>query len=510
MPQLPPIGAVVESEEPSGLPPIGGEVSAPRADFRATNDPDQMVINGKTWTRADMPPDVWEEMARAKSGTAPAGRPFDTARTLIEGWGQHGPHAVVEGLKDVGRGNVAKGARQVISGTAITAAPMVAPQLVAGAVAAPVMTAAGLGGGLAAQYGVTKAGEAAGLTPDQAGLAGDLAGMAGGALAAKAASAIPSKAAPALREQAEQKVQQFLGPTKERYKAMGRRLTPGILKRGLGGSRASVLEQATAAAEAAGQQIDDVIAAQGSTRVDTMPVYQALETAKDAFRTTGAAGNVVEFEPRAIRQLDQLQQIVADLGPSPDAKQLIAIRRAWDTVVDQAGGYSHRAGGAIGVPLSEQTEAWAKREATAAIREQLAKAVPDLAAVNKEYSFWRGVQDVLTQTEQRTQPQQGGLKKVIAEAAGAAAGSSHGFGPAWATGKLAALAQQVFTSPRFRLLDARLRNRLADALASGSPGRADVALRQVAAAQSVMGAARATAPPPAVPTTAEDPRGPAQ
>jgi hypothetical protein len=286
---------------------------------------------------------------------------------------------------------------------------------------------------------------------------------------------------PGLRDAAEKKVVQALGPTKERYKAMAERLAPQILRRGLSGSRESLLAKAADTVEATGDQLDTVLQAYGSQPMSTGPIVSTLEAAKDAFRTTNAKGAIVEFEPRAIKQLSGLQDIIKGLGPDASVDQLVAIRRAWDKVVDQAGGFAHRGGGAIGVPLADTTEAWAKREATGAIRKELAQAFPDMAAVNKEFSFWKGLQDVLTQTVQRTQPQGPGLMRQVAGAAGAAAGASGGIPTALLTGKLGQMAHAVFTSPRFRLIDAGMRNALADALASGQSSRVAGQLSRIAA-----------------------------
>ena len=59
----------------------------------------------------------------------------------------------------------------------------------------------------------------------------------------------------------------------------------------------------------------------------------------------------------------------------------------------------------------------------------------------------------------------------LASAAGALAG-----------GQLADMAQRLFTSPRWRLVSARTRNQLAEALASGNPERISTAVGRALAA----------------------------
>jgi hypothetical protein len=185
--------------------------------------------------------------------------------------------------------------------------------------------------------------------------------------------------------------------------------------------------------------------------------------------------------------------VIEGLGPNARADQLVAIRRAWDRVVDQAGGFAHRAPGGIGLPLADQSEAWAKRQATTAIRQQLDAAVPELATVNKEFAFWRGLDDVLTQTLQRTQPQKPGLGFAAAKAAGhvvgGVLGASTGTGPigagigAIAGGKLNSMLEKAFTGASWKLASAQMKDRLASAIASNDlPGIA-MALARITAVQ---------------------------
>lgn len=394
---------------------------------------------------------------------------------------------------------------------------------------APVGAVQRAGVSAAARYGPQLAGTigetAAKLLPNVAVQAAGGAGMSAAQGGSPLVGAVLGGAAPAigsaldsipasLRESADKRVMQALGPTKERFKAIAARLVPEIQKRGLGGSREALQAQAADTLSTVGDQLDTALTQYGSKAIPTAPVATALETAKDAFRTStqmpvaeaaakgllpkatsvanGVATIAVEFEPRAIRQLDGLQQIISDVGDTATVDQLTGIRRAWDKVVSQAGGYAQRAGGAIGVPLQDQSEAFAKREGATAIRKLLADNVPDLAAINKEYAFWKNLDDVLTQTLQRTQPQGPGLLGQAAAAGGSAVGAIAGstagpggaVGGAVVMGKVAKMAQTVLTSPRWRFVDAKLKNALADAISSGSTSQMATTLGQISAVQA--------------------------
>lgn len=311
-----------------------------------------------------------------------------------------------------------------------------------------------------------------------------VAGVIGGAV--PVVGRFTNSLAPALREAAEKQVMQALGPTKEHYKALGRRLVPQILRRGIRGSREALAEQAGNAAEAAGQEIDSALQAFGSRQVGVQPVVDALEKAKDTFRTINPSnGLVVEIEPRALKQLDGLQRVIREMGPDASVNQLVAVRRAWDKVVADAGGFSHRAPGGIGRPLADISEATHKREATTAIRQLLDQKVPELTALHKEFSFWKGLDDVVTQTLQRKQPQAATLTGAIKEAGGQAAGAAAtgNIGAAFALGKLAKIANAVFTSPRWQLASAQTKDALADAISNNNATRIAELLSRIATTQ---------------------------
>ena len=340
---------------------------------------------------------------------------------------------------------------------------------------------------------------------------------AAGPLVSRAAQSQPvQRLAAGLREGAEKRVAQALGATKERFKAMAEKLAPEMLRRGvpgrMGASREGLLERARTQASAYGKSIDDALEGAKDEVVSTRLITDGLESAKSAFQTTRRmtvrdaarqglqkqardAGNgmvdvLVTIDDRPIEQLAKLQDTIAQLGDDATVGQIVAVRRVWDDVVARAGGFAHRSGPQFGVPLAEQTEAWAKREATSAIRRVLSESQPDLAALNKEYAFWSNLRGVLTATQKRTQAQSGGLTKTILGGAGATAGAMSGDTPsdriqnAVMGGLVGRQLMTAVTSPRWRFVSADVRNRLADAVASGKQGEVLSALVRTSTALS--------------------------
>jgi hypothetical protein len=325
------------------------------------------------------------------------------------------------------------------------------------------------------------------------------------------AAAVAKPVAKYLLGSAEKKVAQAFGPTKEKFKAIIRKRTPEILQRGLSGSREGLLELAEGKVDEVGQAVDDALSLVGNQPVDPSRIINALEDAKDRFRTlvkgtpVHAPPQYVVLDPRPIRILSHLQQKLAALGPNATIDQLVQARRVWDGVVGAAGGFAHRAPGALGLSLREQSEAWAKREATNEIRALLADETPDLAKVNREFSFWKDIRDTLKQTVERTAPQGPGLGQQLvtgtARVAGAAVtpgGVSSRVGGAYLSGKIAQHLNAILTSPRVRLFDARQRYRLAQAIVNEDTSTIARIAAQVGVA--LHGAAETPAPSPRVGT----------
>lgn len=325
-----------------------------------------------------------------------------------------------------------------------------------------------------------------------------------GAALPGSASVVGQDTAASLRSSAEKNITQALGPTKERFKAIAERRAGEMLDRGIpgamGASREVLLDTARSNVASLGKQIGAVIEANADKAIPTTPILSAIDAAKSEFQhvVAGPEGpEAVAFVPRAVKQLDGLKDIISQYGDSLRVDQAVAVRRAWDKIVADAGGFAHRSGSAFGVALKDASEAATKRTATSAIRNLLNDAVPDLAVLDKEYGFWRDVQNVTAATLKRTQAQGPGLTMRLAGAAGAAVGGAAGLHAggiesgmvgAFASKELAELAQKAFTSPRWALIKASAKNDLAAAITDGSAQRVGVALGRIVAFEGASGA----------------------
>ena len=318
------------------------------------------------------------------------------------------------------------------------------------------------------------------------------------------AGEVVGKAEGRLEEAAQKGITKALGPTKERFKAMAEKVAPEFLQRRVAGVTGTSLrglqERAGREASAAGQQIDAVLKQHAGDTIATQPVLDALETAKKAYIapnatrtvTVGEGANAVTqqvpivLDDRIVNHLTRLQRAITDLGPQATVDDIVAARRVWDQVVNRVGGFQHRAAGAVGMPLSQQSEAWAKREATNAIRKVLNDELPDLQAVNKEYHFWRTVKDITAQTLKREAPQKAPWTRTILTGAGMMYGAGSGTGPVDKAGRMlayGALANRlsaVFRSPRWKFVTAQAKQDLADALGSGNVSKIGFILRRIA------------------------------
>lgn len=292
--------------------------------------------------------------------------------------------------------------------------------------------------------------------------------------------------APWIRNKAVEQYSRVLNPTKEKTKAITQRIVPELIRRGeTAFTMPGMLNRARDRMRFFGQQIDDAweqMEQQGVTaQVD--PILQRLgDVAREHFHVTDTAGRLVPLRGPAEAGLRELQGIAetlqdaATVNPVNGTREIPAatlrsLRQYWDEVADKSGAFTKAPR-----DLADWARGRASRYGGDAVRAELGAAAPDLAAINREFSFWNRVADVTEQTVARRSGQQKPLTRRIAQLAGAEAGG----GGLMSLFGAAAMDQfqALLSSPGWGTISAVMKDRLANAITAGHPGRARFALNQ--------------------------------
>lgn len=272
---------------------------------------------------------------------------------------------------------------------------------------------------------VAELGKSGALTKAQTGDTG-AAGVAMGLTAAVPGVGAVRRFAGGMREAAEKATAQALGATKEAHKATAARIAPEMLERGVGGSRGGMLARSKEELAKLKPQMNaaERAATEVGTTIPGNIIRGELQFATEGLMVPNAQGvmTVVPGTEAVIKRLQKLDQFVASLGDEIPFDKANRIKKVWDRIVSKGGLYGPKAAASA----TDDANAWATREGASAFRRLLAEASPDLAALNKEFAFWKGLKDVLKATEARTQSQAGGLVSSIGGVAGAASGFASG------------------------------------------------------------------------------------
>lgn len=300
---------------------------------------------------------------------------------------------------------------------------------------------------------------------------------AGGLGLGEAASALSRKLSPALKASAEKSYAQALGATTKENKAITQKIVPQLIEKKVTGlSRKALASKFSKELEVAGKAMDDVL--------DTIPkdapvslksVIDQLDDAKMAFMVPGKEGTLIAADPQAVKHIEGFQAILKDVGIDDAPYESVRkLRQIWDNGVAQSKGF-------YGKTLAEGSKIEAQREATNAIRAELAREFPNMDKVNREFSFWSKANKVINDTLERTQSQQRPLTETIRRSAGAVGGASIG-GPVG--GVLGDIAMSSLTklvdSTLWRTTSAIQKNSLANYLAKGDLKKAIDLMTRVA------------------------------
>lgn len=247
-------------------------------------------------------------------------------------------------------------------------------------------------------------------------LSGALKQLPGGA---KIASWITETLPKTLRASAIKNYLEVFAPTTQKTKTIAEKIVPGMAKRRLTAyTKEGLYQAAKEGAKEAGTQIDEIIERlPNETKIKLSPLISELEKSKAPHVVNGVVVN-----KQAVSAIEDMQRLLIDqmvaTNGQTSLKSIRRVRQILDGMVDKAGGF---------IPeRAQKYSVEAEKELAGAIREELARAVPDLNKVNAEYSFWRGVQDVLRARIKREVGRGSTITEKIAATAGGAAGLSHG------------------------------------------------------------------------------------
>jgi hypothetical protein len=273
-----------------------------------------------------------------------------------------------------------------------------------------------------------------------------------------------------LQDSASRSMQRVLGPTTKENKAIAANVAPDMAQQGvMAWTRKGLETRAGAEADAAGQAVDDkLLSLPDGESMPTKPILDHLEQGKQQF--LGSKGEILD-QP-AIDRIDGLKQIVQQFGDQVPVTDIVHLRRMWDKQIAQAKGF-------FGKDVAEGSLLDAKREASGSIRSELAKAYPDLDVLNKKYSFWKNIQDVMSATNDRTASQAPPLSDtVVAAGLGAAKVAKSGLlaGPGGVAAGYGLM--KVFKSTAWRTVAAATKYKIGDMLSTGdTAGAASLAMK---------------------------------
>jgi len=323
-----------------------------------------------------------------------------------------------------------------------------------------------------------------------------------------------------LIESAKKSYERTLGATKEAAKRIAGKVVggyevagekvPGLIDRGVTAwTRRGLSEKAAEEVSNLGEQIDNLWQSlPEGEKLTAAPIQQAIAaakkelqetTAKTVARPTGlvdASGKplmrdmietvTTDIEPAAVRNLDRMKRIIDGLTDDTgtiDAQKLRKVKGILDGVVAGKGGYAGKT-----LSLSDSAGVLARKELANAIREELAQKYPDIAKINREFHFWKQVENVIGETLERTSSQSQPMGQQIAKVAGSAATGGHGTVKALLTGEAMGQLRKITTSAGWNTkVAAATKLNLARVLASGDATAAARLIGKIAFSVGVAG-----------------------
>ncbi len=263
-----------------------------------------------------------------------------------------------------------------------------------------------------------------------------------------------------LRRGAAAQYTRALRPTTLENKAIAEGVTPKLLERGVRGTTEAIEKRASTEVGKLRPQLESAYRnLPGGPTAAKSPVSTALtdlERLKGKYMVDGKVVNA-----KAVDAIESVQQIIEQHGNNVSPQSIRKLKQIFDEAVSEAGGFTTS-------DLTTNYSLKAQKEAANTFRRILHDAHPNVAALDREMSFWLDVQQVARATNQRQLGQQGGLTKTIALPLIGGAATALGLtgqGEASAGTALTAIAILAARDARFRTWSALRKTQLANALA---------------------------------------------
>jgi len=265
---------------------------------------------------------------------------------------------------------------------------------------------------------------------------------------------IPEK----LNESAIKDVEQALWTTKEKFKQKWRELAPEIIDRWITWSKEEIQQMAQSKVSDFWNQINDFI---DSGKLKWTVKRDDLLNVLDDVRKQWEVWDVI-IDESIVKAADNFSDVISWFGKEIPAEKARIIRQMFDDAVYNTKWIVSEEA----LSLKNNIKKWLADN----IRKQLAEQNPDLDFINKEFAFYKKLDDTLTETLNRQWPQQGWLTWNIAAWGWLWAWSVIFWDISWAvaTAVAAKFLSEAMKSTKWKTVSAQTKTKLADALASGN------------------------------------------
>lgn len=319
------------------------------------------------------------------------------------------------------------------------------------------------------------------------GKAGEVATKAVGTVLSKTGKAMQSVGAgiDALIKSAEKNYETVLGPTTKANKRITQQITRELAEREItANTRQELFEKAGEQIEKYGEQIQEFYKAlPENTKVNTSGVLKAIDEYKKKLFVKGEGKYIVpEVNKALFKKYQDLQIEIMSMAKNGNApiEGIRALRQALDKSIAKTTS-------TFGITGEESIITEARKGVSNILRNELSKQFPDVAVINKEFTFWSRVQQVLGDTIERKTGQGTPLGEKVMTAAGAAGGfNSGGVGHAIGYALTMKWLSEAVRSTAWQTTSASLKMKIAKALSEGNNEMFESAVKDIMKASGVI------------------------